>query len=180
MTAGGERLHGRALVGADGVNGVSAKTLGLGGNREIGVALEGNLPNAKADLERYCGRFVLELGTVPGGYGWVFRRVSISTSASAGRRARARTCATIWPACAPRTRSARTTSRTSAANGLRSARRTRRSRAAARSWRATRGGLIDPLTGDGMYEAFFAGRLASEAVLEPRRRGHASEPTGRG
>ena len=28
------------------------------------------------------------------------------------------------------------------------------------------GGPVDPLTGDGMYEAFFAGRLASEAVLE--------------
>jgi flavin-dependent dehydrogenase len=32
-----------ALVGADGVNGVTARALGLGGNRVVGVALEGNL-----------------------------------------------------------------------------------------------------------------------------------------
>src|SRR5205814_4292061 len=33
VTAGAERLRGLTVIGADGVNGVSAKLLGLGGNR---------------------------------------------------------------------------------------------------------------------------------------------------
>ena len=166
VTAGGERVHGRTLVGADGVNGVSAKALELGGNREIGVALEGNLPNAKADLERYRGRFVLELGTVPGGYGWVFPKgehlnVGVGGGASEGPHLRehlARLCAAHaidlddleelrghrLPFRAPDSTLAR--GRALVAGDA--------------------GGLIDPLTGDGMYEAFFSGRLASEAVLE--------------
>ena len=166
VTAGGERLHGRALVGADGVNGVSAKTLGLGGNREIGVALEGNLPNAKADLERYRGRFVLELGTVPGGYGWVFPKgehlnVGVGGAASEGPHLRdhlARMCAAhaIRPDDLEDVRGHRLPFRAPDSTLARG-----RALVAGDA-----GGLIDPLTGDGMYEAFFAGRLASEAVLE--------------
>jgi hypothetical protein len=60
------------LIGADGVNGVTARRLGLGGNRVVGVALEANLPYAKMDRSAYDGRLALELGVVPGGYGWVF------------------------------------------------------------------------------------------------------------
>ncbi len=166
VTAGGERLHGRALVGADGVNGVSAKALGLGGNREIGVALEGNLPNAKADVERYRGRFVLELGTVPGGYGWIFPKgehlnVGVGGAASEGPRLRehlVRLCAAhgVRPDDLEELRGHRLPFRAPDSCLARG-----RALVAGDA-----GGLIDPLTGDGMYEAFFSGRLASEAVLE--------------
>src|SRR5262245_1223324 len=44
-----EGFEGQALIGADGVNGVTARTLGLGGNRVVGVALEGNMPYARMD-----------------------------------------------------------------------------------------------------------------------------------
>src|SRR5437899_301256 len=54
------------VVGADGVNGVTAR--GLATDCGHGVALEGNAP---LDA-RYRGKLVLELGVVPGGYGWVF------------------------------------------------------------------------------------------------------------
>src|SRR5689334_20334842 len=40
----GEPVAVDALVGADGANGITAKTLGLGGDIVNGVALEGNLP----------------------------------------------------------------------------------------------------------------------------------------
>ena len=166
VTAEGERLHGRALVGADGVNGVSAKALGLGGNREIGVALEGNLPNAKADVERYRGRFVLELGTVPGGYGWIFPKgehlnVGVGGAASEGPRLREhlmRLCAAhgVRPDDLEELRGHRLPFRAPDSCLARG-----RALVAGDA-----GGLIDPLTGDGMYEAFFSGRLASEAVLE--------------
>jgi flavin-dependent dehydrogenase len=44
VEAGTELLHGQTVIGADGVNGVSAKLLKLGGNRTVGVAVEGNAP----------------------------------------------------------------------------------------------------------------------------------------
>ena len=38
----------------------------------VGVALEGNMPYSRMDRSVYDGRLALELGVVPGGYGWVF------------------------------------------------------------------------------------------------------------
>ncbi len=59
------------VIGADGVNGVSARALGVRGRRH-GVALEGNVSYVHAREERWRGRAVVELGAVPGGYAWVF------------------------------------------------------------------------------------------------------------
>jgi geranylgeranyl reductase family protein len=166
VTAGGERLHARTVVGADGVNGIAAKALGLGGNREVGVALEGNLPNAKADAERYRGRFVLELGTVPGGYGWVFPKgdhlnVGVGGVAPEGPRLRehlARLCVQhgLRPDDLEDVRGYRLPFRAPDSCLARG-----RALVAGDA-----GGLVDPLTGDGMYEAFFSGQLASEAILD--------------
>ena len=76
------------LVGADGVNGVCAGTLGLGGNQAVGVALEG-MPWEKLD-GGYRGCAVLELELVPGGYGWVFPKATTPTSGSAAGNGRTR------------------------------------------------------------------------------------------
>src|SRR5262245_53906498 len=43
VTVGGERIEGDVVVGADGVNGVTARSLDLRGNYVYGVALEGNV-----------------------------------------------------------------------------------------------------------------------------------------
>src|SRR5207248_10923022 len=56
---------------ADGINGLTARALGFGARRH-GVALEGNLSYAHAREDRWRGRAVVELGSVPGGYAWVF------------------------------------------------------------------------------------------------------------
>ncbi len=61
-----------AVIGADGANGITARSLGLGGAIVNGVALEGNLPYEGLPLGSWHGTLVLELGTVPGGYGWIF------------------------------------------------------------------------------------------------------------
>ena len=47
-------------------------SLGCDGARVHLVALEADLSYDAVDRERYRGRAVLELGAVPGGYGWVF------------------------------------------------------------------------------------------------------------
>ena len=68
----GELVQVEALIGADGANGITARTLGLGGGIVNGVALEGNLPYDELPPDSWRGMLVLELATVPGGYGWIF------------------------------------------------------------------------------------------------------------
>jgi len=68
----GEKIAANALICADGANGHTARAAGLADDRDYGVALEGNVPHAAIDPARFRGRLFLELGVLPGGYGWVF------------------------------------------------------------------------------------------------------------
>jgi geranylgeranyl reductase family protein len=160
---GEETVTAAALVGADGANGVSARQLGLGSGPVYGVALEGNLPYSKADAGRYAGRVVLELGTVPGGYGWVFPKGDHLNLGVGG-----------WEAEGPRLREHLRL--LCAAHGVPDEEsRTfagrlplRRPDAPLARGRALvvgdAAGLVDPLSGDGMYECFVSARHAAEAV----------------
>jgi geranylgeranyl reductase family protein len=165
-TVDGKPVSASALIGADGANGVTARGLGLGGDYTYGVAFEGNIPYGPASDDRYRGRLVLELGIVPGGYGWVFPKgdhvnVGVGGWEREGPRLRKllqRICEAHGLADAPLTE----------LRGHRLPLRRRESRLA-RGRAALVGdaaGLVDPLTGDGMYEAFYSARLASEAVVE--------------
>jgi geranylgeranyl reductase family protein len=166
VTAGGERFEAETLIGADGVNGMTARALSLGGNTTVGVALEGNLPHEKIDANRYDGRVALELGIVPGGYGWVFPKGDHVNVGVGG-----------WGHEAPNLRDH--LRRLCAEHGARfeDLQDLRGYRLPLRSPKATlaRGralivgdaaGLIDPISGDGMYEGFLSSQLASEAVLD--------------
>ena len=68
----GDAHHSRVLIGADGANGVVGTALGFEHAAEQAVALEGNLsfPDGPPDWLR--GRVALNLGWLPGGYGWLF------------------------------------------------------------------------------------------------------------
>jgi flavin-dependent dehydrogenase len=164
--AGGERLAARTLVGADGVNGVCGRALGLGGNQAIGVAIEGNASYDKLRTDGYRGRIVLELGVVPGGYGWVFPKGDHANVGIGG-----------WGSEGPRLREH--FQGLCEQHGVRvgELEDVRGYRLPLRSPRSTlaRGralivgdaaGLIDPISGDGMYEGFLSSKLASEAVLD--------------
>jgi geranylgeranyl reductase family protein len=165
VTAGGDTVHAGALVGADGVNGICARQLGLGGNQAIGVALEGNVPWEKLG-EGYRGCAVLELGLVPGGYGWVFPKgdhANIGLGGwereGPGLRSHLRAlCAAhgVEPGDLEAVRGYRLPLRSPVSTLA-------RGRAAVVGDAA---GLVDPISGDGMFEAFLSGRLASEAVLD--------------
>jgi len=161
----GQLVEAAALVGADGVNGPVRKALGLGGTYVLGVALEANVPNDVVGA-RYRGIAELELGIVPGGYGWVFPKgdhvnVGVGGWAHEGPTLRghlAELCRQhgIAPEAVQSIRGHRLPLR-------------RPGSIAARGRAVLVGdaaGLVDPLSGDGMYEAFVSARLASAAVVE--------------
>lgn len=166
LTLDGARVEAAVLVGADGANGVTARSLGLAGPIEHSVALEGNLDYGLASRSRFAGRVVVELGTVPGGYGWITPKgdhvnVGVGGFAREGPRLREQ----LRRLCRAHALDA------DALRDLRGHRLPMRLPGA----RAVRGrallvgdaaGLVDPLSGDGMFEAFLSGRLAVVAILD--------------
>jgi len=154
----------RVVIGADGVNGLTARALGYG-DRRHGVALEGNVSYVHAREDRWRGRAVVDLGAVPGGYAWVFPKgdhvnVGVGGWRSEGPRLRehlARACAGYGLPHA----------HLEAVRGFRlPMRRPGDSPARGRALLVgDAAGLVDPLSGDGIFEALFSARLAAEAVL---------------
>jgi geranylgeranyl reductase family protein len=157
-----EEVDAEVIVGADGANGATVKALGLGGPIVYGVAYEGNAPYD----DRYRGLALIELGSIPGGYGWIFPKgdhlnVGVGGWESEGPRLRGHLAALCGRAAID-------------VDSLQSVRGHRlplrrpgfvpaRGRALLVGDAA---GLVDPLTGDGMYEAFVSARLAAEATLD--------------
>ena len=60
------------LIGADGANGVTARLTGLDGPRELAVALEGNVYPPGGLPKEWHDTLALNLGGIAGGYGWLF------------------------------------------------------------------------------------------------------------
>lgn len=160
-----ERLRASVVVGADGVNGITARSLALDTRYRYGVALEGNVKYTRAREDRYRGRAVLELGVVRGGYGWVFAKGDHVNVGVGG-----------WESEGPRLRDhldglcREHELDSSAVERLRGYRLPlRRTSDPLHSGRillvGDAAGLVDPLSGDGIYEALVSARLASEKVL---------------
>jgi geranylgeranyl reductase family protein len=162
---GADTVRADVLVGADGANGVVARVAGVGEAIVRGVALEGNVPlDALAgDLERTA---VIELAVLPGGYGWVFPKGDHANLGVGG-----------WGSEGPRLR--HHLGRLAVAHGLTLDALTglrghrlpmRRLGTPAGAGRVLlvgdAAGLVDPLSGDGMYEAFVSARLAADAILD--------------
>lgn len=163
---GGERVEAATLIDAAGANGTPARSLGLRGGEGYGVALEGNVPFEDVPVGRYEGRIVVEVDAVPGGYGWIFPKgdhvnVGVGGWKEAGPALRGhllRLCAAhgIDPARLTEVRGGRLPLRSPDAVAA-------RGRALLVGDAA---GLVDPLSGEGMFEAFVSSRLASAAVID--------------
>jgi geranylgeranyl reductase family protein len=151
------------LVGADGVNGTTRKALGLGGDYVLGVAFEGNVAREVVG-NRFDGLAEFELGTIPGGYAWIFPKGDHVNVGVGG-----------WEREGPTLREhlgvlcrAHGIAEESVQE-LRGHRLPlRRAGSVAARGRALlvgdAAGLVDPLSGDGMYEAFVSSRIAAEAI----------------
>jgi len=148
-------------IGADGANGISAAALGGPARRAYCVALEGNVSDETTPIDVHRGRIVLELGVVPGGYAWIFPKadhVNVGVAA--------------WEREGPSLR--RHLARLLAAHGIPAdaVRDLRGHRLPLRAPRAPlvgervllagdAAGLVDPLSGDGLYEAALSAREAA-------------------
>jgi geranylgeranyl reductase family protein len=162
VTVDAREIDAQIVIGADGCNGTSAKQLGLGGGIVHGVALEANVGYDA----RFAHTMVLDLAVVRGGYGWIFPKadhlnVGVGGNAGEGPRLRAelrRLCVEhgIDPDAATDVRGYRLPLRTG---------RTRLARGNA-AVIGDAAGLVDPFSGDGMYEAFVSAQLAAAAALD--------------
>ena len=165
LAVDGVPIDATVLIGADGVNGVTAKALGLDGH-EHEVALEANVPYGPVARSRYARRAVVEFGIVPGGYGWVFPKgdhvnVGVGGWLHQGPRLRthlARLCCEhgIPGDALTEVRGYRLPLRRPGASPARG--RTALVGDAA--------GLVDPVSGDGIYEALLSAQLAADAALD--------------
>jgi geranylgeranyl reductase family protein len=161
VTVDPRELDAGCLIAADGCNGTSARRLGLAPDVVHGVALEANFPGD----DRYARTITLEIAAVPGGYGWIFPKgdhvnVGVGGWAREGPRLRAhlrRMCEAygIDPDAAMDMRGYRLPMRRPSSSLV-------RGNAAVIGDAA---GLVDPFSGDGMYEAFLSAQLVAEAVL---------------
>jgi geranylgeranyl reductase family protein len=152
----------RLVIGADGCNGSSAKQLALAEDVVHGVALEANYPHD----ERFAHAMLLEIGVIRGGYGWIFPKgdhvnAGVGGNEREGPRLRAelrRLCEAygVDPEAAAETRGYRLPMR-------RPGTRLARGRTAVIGDAA---GLVDPFSGDGMYEAFLSAQLVADAALD--------------
>ncbi len=162
----------RWLVGADGASGLVARCLGLSyrGLRYLGICEERPLAGHLARVLQ--GGVVLELGGVPGGYGWIFPREGM-VNLGMGRWQRGREGGTR--------NLARAYARFLGRHGLGRPGAWRGAVIACPGWLRqpplVRGrallagdaaGLSDPFLGEGIGPALYSGRLAGRAILGGR------------
>lgn len=157
--------RGRVLIGADGANGIIAKATGLDGPRDLAVAFEGNVRFPGGVPPQWQETAALDLGLIPGGYGWLFPKGDHVNVGVGG-----------WKYTGPTLRTrigemARHYGLSEAdLGGLRGYHLPVRRRGAP----IVRGrvmlvgdaaGLVDPLSGEGIYAAIASGRIAARHAL---------------
>lgn len=159
-----EELAARAVIGADGARGVVARALGIGGWPEAAAALVTEVPEAARGpgLREVAW---IDNGAVPGGYAWVIpkgEQVSVGITGQVPFRQ-------LHPALAEFARR-HGLNLDAAATGPRGWllpvwQRYRPVAAGCALIVGDAAGLVDPLTGEGIYSAVRSGELAASALL---------------
>jgi flavin-dependent dehydrogenase len=165
VRANGDVYESRVLIGADGINGVTAKALGLNSMSESAVAFEANYQADGATMEHWSRHIALDLGGIPGGYGWIFPKgdhlnIGVGGWKWVGPSLRARLaklCA-YYGLDASKLYDHRGYQLPLRRDGAPNVRGPAMLAGDAAS-------LVDPLSGEGIWAAFTSGRLAGESAL---------------
>ena len=166
IAVGGETIEASVVVGADGANGVVARCVGLRPVRQPPVALEANFRYTKGEApEEWRDLLALELGSMEGGYGWSFPKadhfnVGCGGFHNVGEKLRGHLASLrhhydLDEVAMENIRGHHVPTRDDGAPIV-------RSRALLAGDAA---GLVDPISGEGIYSAFVSGRLAADAIL---------------
>jgi geranylgeranyl reductase family protein len=155
----------RILIGADGANGISGRSLGLRPEYEEAVAFEGNVMFRGDVPGEWRDVVALDLGGLAGGYGWVFPKADhLNVGVGAWKYA----SFTLKPKLAELSRRyGFDPARLENLRGHHLPVR-RPGTPIVRGSVALVGdaaGLVDPLSGEGIHMAFASGRLAADEAL---------------
>jgi geranylgeranyl reductase family protein len=165
VSTSGGHFRAQYLAGADGAQSQVARELSLRTNSEHIVAMQSEVQVRKEELTKLRSQIVMDLGCVPGGYAWVFPKVdhlsigmACLSSKAKGLKQRYRDFLTSLNVGGVAIR------RGAALLPVLS-----RDPAVYRGRVALVGdaaGLVDPLTGEGIYNAVWSAQLAAGAIAE--------------
>ena len=155
----------RCLVGADGVHSRTARHLGLGIRYRTMSAVEAEIEPDERQRRAFRHRFDFDFGVIDQGYGWVFPKRNHLSAGILTRRPKASSIRRDLQRYLERKGLGRARVRSlklhpipyaaQAANGYANARGLLVGDAT---------GMVDPITGEGLYYAFLTARLAAGAI----------------
>lgn len=167
VTTQGDRLQARFLVGADGVNGIVRKAMGIPPHRNFSVALEAEMDAPSAALEEWCGTLHMDYRAIPWGYAWIFPKaehlsVGIGSIIHTVRGLNIRNELARYVASEPSLKNAR--ERFSRGYRIPISRGYGKYDAPHSVLVGDAAGLVDPFTGEGIYYAIRSGQIAAEEI----------------
>jgi geranylgeranyl reductase family protein len=167
VSSGNRHYSCSTLIGADGANGIVARSAGLRIQRDLAAALEAEIPASGETLENWNRCVQLDFGCVPRGYGWVFPKkdiLSVGVGTFWGKAAHLRSSLQNFLkmlGLASETRGARARGHLLPLGGKK--RVLHHGRALLTGDAA---GLAEPLTGEGIYYAVKSAKIAAHTVQQ--------------
>jgi geranylgeranyl reductase family protein len=154
------------LVGADGANSIVAKSLGLRKGIELGIGIEAEISAPRERLIKWDALMGLDLGHIPGGYGWIFPKKDHLSIGIGGSLCQAKRLKPGYQ----KILASQDLGDYEIAK-LRSHLLPVRKNGAAIQWERSlllgdAAGLVDPLTGEGIYNAIKSAQIAAPIISQ--------------
>lgn len=165
VRAAGRRFRTAMVIGADGVRSPVRRALGLGEVPYRGAAIEAEIPAAGGELRRIAHQIVFDFGGVPWGYGWIFpkqKHLSVGMLSFAPHRSDLRRCFERY------LDREGLSGRVGTLHGweIPAGGEAGRFHGDGGLLVGDAAGLVDPLTGEGIYYAVRSGLIAAQVVAD--------------